>query len=105
MNADLKTKLLAALRSGDYTQTRGRLRDDTGFCALGVLCDVSGIGVWRREGDGSFCFLGPDEKANATYLPRALAEDVPKPLQRELTKMNDNGMLFSAIADWIEENL
>ena len=29
-----------ALESGEYTQIKGRLRTDSGFCALGVGCDV-----------------------------------------------------------------
>ena len=29
-----------ALESGEYTQIKGRLRSGTGFCALGVGCDV-----------------------------------------------------------------
>lgn len=32
-------KWIAALRSGKYKQTRGRLQDGDGFCCLGVLCD------------------------------------------------------------------
>lgn len=31
----------AALVSGQYTQTTKKLHDDTGFCCLGVLCDVA----------------------------------------------------------------
>jgi hypothetical protein len=30
-----------ALRSGEYKQTIGRLRDKSGFCCLGVLCDLA----------------------------------------------------------------
>jgi len=29
-----------ALRSGEYSQTKGRLQDDSGHCCLGVACDV-----------------------------------------------------------------
>lgn len=36
----IKERWLTALRSGDYTQTVGQLRNSEGFCCLGVLCDV-----------------------------------------------------------------
>lgn len=31
---------MEALRSGEYPQTQGRLRDGNGFCCLGVLVDL-----------------------------------------------------------------
>lgn len=31
-----------ALRSGEYSQTRGVLHDKDGFCCLGVACDLAG---------------------------------------------------------------
>lgn len=40
MNKRIKKKWLKALRSGEYTQTRGVLHNDNGFCCLGVLCDI-----------------------------------------------------------------
>ena len=40
MNRPLTEKLIAALRSGEYKQIQGHLKDDNGFCALGVACDV-----------------------------------------------------------------
>ena len=41
MNPQVKEKWVNALRSGDYSQnTDGRLRNQNGFCCLGVLCDL-----------------------------------------------------------------
>lgn len=40
MNKEIKKKWVDALRSGEYKQTRGRLRYDDCFCALGVLADL-----------------------------------------------------------------
>lgn len=40
MNQEVKALWLAALRSGEYRQTRKRLHDDIGYCCLGVLCEV-----------------------------------------------------------------
>jgi hypothetical protein len=40
MKADIKAKWLADLRSGKFPQTDGVLRNDEGYCCLGVLCDL-----------------------------------------------------------------
>jgi len=40
MNPRIKQRWLEALRSGEYKQTTGNLRDINGFCCLGVLCDL-----------------------------------------------------------------
>jgi hypothetical protein len=37
MNEQIKQRWIEALRSGEYEQTQGRLRDETGYCCLGVL--------------------------------------------------------------------
>jgi len=40
MNPEVKTLWINALRSGEYQQTQGWLNKGTGFCCLGVLCDL-----------------------------------------------------------------
>lgn len=41
MNQEIKKRWVAALRSGDYKQGTGALRNaDNKFCCLGVLCDL-----------------------------------------------------------------
>jgi hypothetical protein len=40
MNPNVKEKWLNALRSDEYSQTRGVLMNEGGFCCLGVLCDI-----------------------------------------------------------------
>lgn len=43
-------KWIAALRSGKYQQTFSELKSaDGGFCCLGVLCDISGVGRWTEQ--------------------------------------------------------
>jgi len=77
MNKDIADKWVAALRSGKYSQTVGRLCADTSdeglaetsYCCLGVLCDLhakeTGGGEW--VGYEYFCDSGvgfeipPDE--------------------------------------------
>ncbi|MDE3022805.1 MAG: hypothetical protein KGI54_13265, partial [Pseudomonadota bacterium] len=45
---------VAALLSGKYEQIRGALRRGSGFCCLGVLCDISETGVWKPDVEDSF---------------------------------------------------
>ena len=41
MNQEIKTKWINALRSGDYEQGQGALKNTDGqYCCLGVLCDL-----------------------------------------------------------------
>lgn len=40
-NTAVIQKWVKALRSGEYKQTNGTLRDQDGFCCLGVLCEVA----------------------------------------------------------------
>ena len=55
-------KWVEALRSGDYKQTRGKLRDADGFCCLGVACDLyasetKSVISWEKN-LGGFSFDG-----------------------------------------------
>lgn len=48
----VKERWLEALRGGAYKQTQGVLRDEYGFCCLGVLCDIlkdDGVGEWKTQ--------------------------------------------------------
>ena len=40
MNANIKSKWVAALRSGQYKQGQYALRTDNKFCPLGLLCEL-----------------------------------------------------------------
>lgn len=60
MKVDVAERWVAALRSGEYPQGHGALYvaddgEDTGFCCLGVLCDLyakeTGLGQWRERTD------------------------------------------------------
>jgi len=94
MKADIKTKWLAALRSGDYKQGKGMLKyeniaGEMEYCCLGVLCELAiadGVHIDTREEyiesdghDGNFpCFGGaysdPDKKEADEVLPPEVAE-------------------------------
>lgn len=50
MNPEVKERWLSALRSGDYSQARGQLKNQLGYCCLGVLCDLHAVatgGAWN----------------------------------------------------------
>lgn len=114
MNSTIKKQWVDALRSGEYEQTTGTLKDDNGFCCLGVLCDIYlkehnkewvhhpntyqysiednyeilplNVSNWAYLGDLDPCFYVDGQKHFLTYL-------------------NDNGHDFNRIADLIEKNL
>jgi hypothetical protein len=111
MNAEIKVRWVEALRSGAYEQGSLYLKRGNEFCCLGVLCEVAGTaGSWRDRGDASdpaaFVFGGEsrDDIPPEPFL-RSLGfggkEDV-----RRLWEMNDDeGLSFTAIADYIEKHL
>ena len=106
MNPELKAKLLAALRSGDYPQTVLRLRRPAGdlhsghvegYCCLGVLCDISGHSSWN----------GKEMSGNPGQIPKYIAVEFGIHTEAQhLMAMNDSGRYsFDAIADYIEGKL
>ena len=63
MNANAR-KWIEALRGGEYAQTRHTLRDERGFCCLGVGCDLYGLATqtpWQKD-IGGFSFDGEDDQ-------------------------------------------
>ena len=121
MNAEWKQKWVDALRSGEYEQAEGKLRRISGYCCLGVLCDlVKGeLGLEWKQWDGENYFELGAGGANAG-LPKSvtdlvgLPDDVglvklPRPIkitnrvEGNLAYLNDAGADFNFIADVIEE--
>lgn len=94
MTPELKAKWIAALRSGEYQQGRGRLRtDDNRFCCLGVLCAVTG-----RE------FIEADSTTG--YQQLIEATELPYRVSNKCIDMNDiSRCSFMEIADYIESHL
>ena len=56
MNPEVKQKWIDALRSGKYEQGCERLRSVSGYCCLGVLCDL-----YAQEHDVEWDFRGNEE--------------------------------------------
>jgi hypothetical protein len=104
MNPQIKQKWLSALRSGEYQQGRCYLRTNSGFCCLGVLCDLYGKEhnvEWELVGAGTY-YEFQDEPE---LLPLSVAEWAGVDRHRSLTlgELNDTGSTFNEIADLIEK--
>jgi hypothetical protein len=96
----LKSKWVAALRSGEFKQARGTLVDQDypegpkSFCCLGVLCEISPA-VKRRNTLKAYL------STNALGYVGFSAE-----VQEKLANFNDDeGYGFRRIATWIEKHL
>lgn len=129
MNEEIKHKLVRALRSGEYPQTRARLRTGNGFCCLGVACDLyrkeTARGRWagnsfeiERESKRLALptavveWLGvPDHMVRIPATIDEIAELVGRPIsghdvcQTTLAQLNDLGFTFDEIATVIETYL
>ena len=98
-------KWTAALRSGKYQQsTKGFLQDETGYCCLGVACDVF-IPKNKIEKDRNGMMIGAFT-VNQPHCPdwlRGLNVDFNIKSGRSLSNLN-NGLdfTFDEIADLIE---
>lgn len=117
MKRDIAIEWVKALRSGKYNQIQGCLRNDKGFCCLGVLSELAvdaGIieeakkdklsGIYTYETVGTMVLLhkvrnwaGMKFAAGSTTNQDGEMEDI------SLSEMNDNGKTFLEIADFIEK--
>jgi hypothetical protein len=104
MNADIKARWLAALRSGQYTQTYQQLREENCYCALGVLCDLAtqaGVGAWEGNvvavSSGHWISVSPPEVEVWAGVTPLWAS--------RISQCNDRGDTFAEIADLIEAHL
>lgn len=97
---DMKQKWLEALRSGQYSQTKGTLKSSEGYCCLGVflsavvgeeppVCDV--------DDETGNIYEGPEE------MYETCRDYIPGIVFRKGIEMNDQGKTFLDIADMIEE--
>lgn len=130
---DVKVRFLAALRSGDFEQGKGALRRDNKYCCLGVLCELSPVEPYREEENSRYYFDG-DSSALPSSVQQwalvdpagdmassALAFDVTDDDLEYLAEtfgftssvcerisamaMNDSGIPFTVIADFVERYL
>ena len=109
-------KWVAALRSGDYDQTKSFLRDEDGFCCLGVACDLYAketggtARAWRKSGRYYVFAIGSPHEVSALPVPvmewlglrDQLGDYDPVVNMASLSTRNDNGAEFAEIAYLIE---
>lgn len=133
MDADIKAEWIADLRSGQYEQGRSALRRDNRYCCLGVLCEVAvRHGVIPQptpstEYDADEIAYGIEGDRSSGVLPQVVAQWAGMPLVpgaeewnggpyadpnpsagpeedvRSLASLNDTGVSFDRIADFIGE--
>lgn len=108
MKPDIKAKWVEALRSGKYKQSQSVLRGASGFCCLGVLCDLAaseGVGEWECHNGG---YVFDNMQGLLPYNVRKwadISDESPRAGDYCLTVMNDSGKSFAHIADTIEKYL
>lgn len=125
MYKSVADKVVTALRSGEYTQTSGRLKNGRCFCVWGVLCDLAakeGVGMW--DGDEFLTtgrgFLAAshapqevrewagalDNQIELTPAEKLYVESIRKCRFSEdsLSGLNDDGVPFPILADIIENH-
>ena len=113
MNPEIKSKWVAALRSGKYKQTKNVLRNRDSFCCLGVLCNLHAkahpeIAVRQRDKAmylGNTRFLPVEVQKWAEFSSRSGVLPCHVDGLTTLAEMNDSGKTFEAIAKVIETQL
>jgi|TARA_R110000851_G_scaffold37670_2_gene97139 hypothetical protein len=108
---------ITALRSGGYTQGKGKLHSTDGFCCLGVAAkefitsdvevtenideDDNDYTTWAYDSDFD---VAPDYVIKALGLYDSNGSSRTKEDLMILTNLNDKGSTFEQIADIIEAN-
>jgi hypothetical protein len=96
-------ELIAALRSGKYTQTKSQLRSGNAFCCLGVACEISKLREWNENNYFDEYYVLPNEVRDyfGFYNSHGGMRDYSL---GSLSELNDKGHSFAEIADFIEAN-
>jgi hypothetical protein len=130
MNSKVKEAWVNALRSGKYEQGSERLRSVSGYCCLGVLCDI-----YAKEHNTEWKFNGNEEtnlqpmdywyyEGESEFLPESVMDwaelktnnpqlrvDVEEDgednwnYKEGVSNLNDSGYTFTTIANLIEAQL
>jgi hypothetical protein len=103
MNPEIKTKWVAALRSGTYEQGSHVLRKGDRYCCLGVLCEILKMPSHLNTATGNYSYAGH----NVTGLPIDMRVQIGLSAgnHSEAMVMNDTrGYTFLQIADYIERD-
>ncbi len=118
MSSDLVTKWITALRSKKYPQTHKALRNEAGFCCLGVLIDCAAPELWikdrgdeseewgvgRTAGDSDLL----DSDLSFGILPASICDKFGLTYEETNTLMGLNDQddaNFDEIADYLENSI
>lgn len=119
MHSPKLERLVEALRSGEFDQTKHQLRTSEGFCCLGVACELyrreTGIGYWEESYTNKvpkpitvYKYVYPDyDNKGINLLPKPIADwyDITAAGRfsdsNHLALLNDLGKTFAEIADTI----
>ena len=94
---------IAALDSGEYKQTKGKLNNKHGYCCLGVACAVL-VPKKLLDMDGEFiAYYLPASQSRAPFWLREINKDFYRKTDRTLAQLNDGyGFSFTEIATMLE---
>ena len=112
MDQKLLDKWIAALESGKYPQTMGVLKNDEGYCCLGVLCTVAGLKFedeltplsLRQDVDKGYGYRLQDASKESYKDHVVLSRETMSELELDdfvadrLIQLNDSGVFFKEIA-------
>jgi len=116
MNQEIKTKWVAALRSGNYKQGTGYLERNGCHCCLGVLCEISkletGFGIdenrmeniYNLNGCGNERIFNTIREWSGLEYMSGGSVFIDSGI-KSLANHNDDGRTFLEIADAIEAQL
>lgn len=115
MTPELKTRWLAALRSGEYSQVRGTLKNRDGYCCLGVLCEIAGnnleefitiesnkITLTDHEADAEEAETSSDELIIRVKHKLGIPESIVEAAMGKNDALGEYETTFPQIADWLE---
>lgn len=115
MNQEVKKLWVEALVSGEYKQAKGLLRRESGYCCLGVLCDIyekqTKKKKWVKKRIWGYHF-GPLNTALPKFVVKWAGLSSCNPMVKDgrgshgsLASFNDMGRSFNQIAKYIEKSL
>jgi hypothetical protein len=106
MDAQVKEKWVAALRSGNYQQARNGLKKGGGYCCLGVLCDIVNPDGWENINGYNYYRFGGSKDDCALPIPLENEVGLGRNSVSACITLNDTQrQSFDQIADYIEKNL
>lgn len=98
MNQEFKQEWMAALTSGEFTQTQGALRTTEGYCCLGVACELMARRGWGTWSGSDFIYTGPGCAEDMMYdlaigvLPSSMAEHLGMSRNPSCGPMKEHGL-------------